>query len=55
MGFSLYDQLHGLSFMVSNVGVVVVKFGGLRFSATNRWHPSQPSLNCDYDGVATLN
>jgi hypothetical protein len=54
MVFSLYDQLQGLSLMVADVGVVVVKFDGLSVGAADGWHSSQPSLTCDDDGVATV-
>jgi len=40
--------------MVTNVGVVVVKFDGLSVGEIDGWNSSQPSLPCDDDGVSTL-
>lgn len=54
IALSLYDQLQGLSLMVVDVGVVVVKFDGWSVGETNGWHSSQPSLNYDDDGVVTM-
>eukprot|EP00253_Pinus_taeda_P001182 PITA_01182 len=50
----LYDQLQGLSLIVANVGVVVVKFDGLRASVADGWHQSQPSLNFYDDGATPV-
>ena len=38
MVFSLCDRFQHLSLMVADVGVVVVKFNGLRVSAPDGWN-----------------